>query len=114
MLIQPMPEPLPRGDGASFAPGLQALTALRDGLRRLLALEVGPATVAALLGIRPGEARAWLAGLGLGTPVLVSRLLAHLPPVETEDEGGGLDSGELLRAPPRLADSGWRRRQLPA
>lgn len=86
MLIQPMTEPLPRGDGASFAPGRQALTTLRDGLRRLLALEVGPATVASLLGVRPGEARAWLAGLGLGTPVPVGRLLAHLPPVEYEDD----------------------------
>jgi hypothetical protein len=84
MLIQPMSQPRPAGDGVSFAPGQAALTALRDGLLRLLALEVGPATVATLLGVRPGEARAWLASLGLGTPVPVSHLMAHLPPLETE------------------------------
>ncbi len=84
MLIQPMSQPLPAGDGVSFAPGRAALTALRDGLLRLLALEVGPATVATLLGVRPGEARAWLASLGLGTPVPVSHLMAHLPPLETD------------------------------
>jgi hypothetical protein len=84
MLIQPMSQPLPAGDGVSLAPGKPALTALRDGLLRLLALEVGPATVATLLGVRPGEARAWLASLGFGTPVPVSHLMAHLPPLETD------------------------------
>lgn len=84
MLIQPMSQPLPAGDGHSLAPGKSALVALRDGLRRLLAPEVGPATVATLLGVRPGEARAWLASLGLATPVPVSHLMAHLPPLEVE------------------------------
>jgi hypothetical protein len=111
MLIQPMPEPLSRGDGASFAPGRQALVTLRDGLRRLLALEVGPATVAALLGTRPGEARAWLAGLGLGTPVLVTRLLAHLPPLEAEEERSAADERDLLQAVRLRSASELRRRQ---
>jgi hypothetical protein len=112
MLIQPMPEPLSRGDGASFVPGKRALITLRDGLRRLLALEVGPATVAALLGIRPGEARAWLVGLGLGTPVLVSRLLAHLPPVE-EEERSAESERDLLQAV-RLRSAAELRRRQPA
>ena len=97
----------------AIAPSTKDLLNLRDGLKRLLVADVGPATVASLLGVRPVEARLWLQGLGLAGRVPVPALLRHLPPDEDAPRPDGQpemltrartsDRGLGARTPARMA-----------